>query len=272
MRFILALLSGALLALAVGLAVLVVVSAADVSRSHALLSSALSPEARTEAAWDEALEAVTAGVYGGAARERAELAALNQRIYQQWQRSTVLSIALGAVLLALLLGDWIAARGQPLRVTRGLLLVSAVCLAVGIVAPMLSIVASREVPVLGQVVLRYESKSVVGTVQALLARGNIAVAALLALFSIVVPVGKLVLSAIGAHRGGLARRARQALHLVGRWSMTDVFVVAVLLAVLAGQSGDSTDAWVGHGLWFFLAYAVLSLVAARRLDRQGPGV
>ncbi|MBT6272807.1 MAG: hypothetical protein HOI95_01585 [Chromatiales bacterium] len=260
---ILALLEGCLYALAVVAATATIFSANEVSRSHQGLSQALSPEARTEAAIGEALERVTLGLYDGAEVHRQRIAALNARILDQWQRATHASAALAGVLALLLI------LGGRTRLTQQLLIVSAVCLAVGILAPMLSIVAQREIPLLGHVVLRYESKGVLSTVSSLQGQGNFVIALLLGVFSILIPVAKVIfglLATIGSEL--IAKPARRFIHLLGRWSMTDVFVVSVLLSFLAGGAGDSTDAWLGHGLWFFAAYAVLALVATRRIETE----
>ena len=40
---------------------------------------------------------------------------------------------------------------------------------------------------------------------------------------------------------------------------------------MAGDAGESTDAWVGHGLWFFAAYAVLSWIVGQRLSAAANG-
>ena len=49
--------------------------------------------------------------------------------------------------------------------------------------------------------------------------------------------------------------------------MTDVFVVAVLLAFLAARTEQLTDAKLGTGLYFFAAYGVLSLAAGQLMIR-----
>ena len=116
---------------------------------------------------------------------------------------------------------------------------------------------------------RSESKGVLASVISLFVYGNVVVAALLALFSVIIPVSKLALGLLAASKLSpkAAAWAARVLHHIGKWSMTDVFVVAVLLAFLAGSAGDSTDAWTGHGLWFFAAYGLLSLIATQRLEK-----
>ena len=69
------------------------------------------------------------------------------------------------------------------------------------------------------------------------------------------------------------RRAslKRTLDLIGKWSMADVFVVAVLLACLAIRAADtSTDAHPLWGFYFFLAYCLLSMVVSYALGHLEP--
>ena len=70
-----------------------------------------------------------------------------------------------------------------------------------------------------------------------------------------------MLFATAAH-GAARDRAVQLVHVVGRWSMADVFVVAVLLAMLALGSDPATRAMTGPGLYFFAGYCVVALWSA----------
>jgi paraquat-inducible protein A len=150
--------------------------------------------------------------------------------------------------------------------------VASVCLLVGLAAPMLTIIAQREMAVLGNVVLQFETKSIVGTVRDLFAHDSIFVAVLLALFSIAVPVLKLMVSMLAlATRSGRAHdTCLRFLFAIGKWSMTDVFVVAILLAFLANTSNELTDAHLGPGLYFFTAYGLLSMIGSTLLARTSP--
>jgi paraquat-inducible protein A len=152
--------------------------------------------------------------------------------------------------------------------------VAGVCLLVGLSAPMLTVVAQSEVAVLGNVVLQFEAKSILGTVRDLFIRGSAFVACLLALFSVVVPVAKLVVSllALLAPGAGLRTACVKFVRAVGKWSMTDVFVVAVLLAFLAGGGGELTDARLGPGLYYFAADGLLSLAGGVLLARVASDV
>jgi len=61
-----------------------------------------------------------------------------------------------------------------------------------------------------------------------------------------------------AHAGALAA--------LGRWSLTDVFVVAVLVAFLAADKARASTAELGLGLYFFAGYCALSQLATRWLE------
>ena len=241
--------------------VAVVALALETDATYANLFAHFSPEMRTGAAIDALLEKLSLGLYAGAETERQNIAASSARVL--WLRTwgNYLSLAFLALLNL---------RAQPReRLTQHLFLIAAMCLFVGLAAPMLSIVAQRDVAVLGQVILRFESKAILQTVATLANREQWLIAGALALFSVVLPCLKLCLGLITVIADSrLQKRSVHALHAISRWSMTDVFVVAVLLAFMAGEAGDSTNAWVGHGLWFFASYAMLSWWATHRLSRR----
>ena len=72
-------------------------------------------------------------------------------------------------------------------------------------------------------------------------------------------------TAYGAARDGAVR----FVHTVGRWSMADVFVVAVLLAMLALGRDPATRATAGPGLYAFAGSCLCSLWAAAWLPSGG---
>lgn len=124
--------------------------------------------------------------------------------------------------------------------------------------------------------------SILQTVAELFDNGQILVATLIFLFSIVVPILKAVLI-VGARfisNGDLAGRIDRFVQLIGKWSMADVFVVGVFLAYLSTQSkpvvnvssiafmGFSVDletkvvlsSTLGIGFYYFVGYCLVSLV------------
>ena len=99
-------------------------------------------------------------------------------------------------------------------------------------------------------------------------------ATLILLFSVIVPLGKAALVAwamfLGDGGAGVARCASS--RAIAKWSMADVFVVALFIAYLAAQAsttppGSAAPALVaftahfGAGFYWFAAYCVFSLAS-----------
>jgi uncharacterized paraquat-inducible protein A len=56
--------------------------------------------------------------------------------------------------------------------------------------------------------------------------------------------------------------------MIGKWSMVDVFVVATFLVYLTANKGDVSRAEVEVGLYFFLAYVIVSMLVSLSADRM----
>jgi hypothetical protein len=256
------------------LALVLIFSAGTVSETYRTASRYETASEQADTKLKTALEWMTLGIYEGAGEKAGkvdylmEIAAYHQRRVR-W--STWLLFGLAVFFLTLKAIQAVGERDAPHRGLAGHLLgVSAVFLLVGLLAPMLTIVAQQEVALLGRVVLQYESKSIVGTAERLASAGNLAIAGLLFLFSAVIPVFKLLLSfvALSGAGDGLRRAALHTIRFIGKWSMTDVFVVAILLAFFSTESKSFTDASVGPGLYFFAGYGLLSLLGGQVLLRD----
>lgn len=112
--------------------------------------------------------------------------------------------------------------------------------------------------------------SLIDTVRALFDAGELALGLVIAIFSLATPAMK-ALAVTVLHlrpaRSGAGALARWVDRL-GKWSFTDVLVVALLI-VLA--SGDGLALTSEPGLWFFAASAALLMLASelvvRDLDR-----
>jgi len=55
--------------------------------------------------------------------------------------------------------------------------------------------------------------------------------------------------------------------MIGKWSMVDVFVVAVFLVYLTSNNADVTKAEIEVGLYFFLAYVIVSMILSLSANR-----
>jgi paraquat-inducible protein A len=109
--------------------------------------------------------------------------------------------------------------------------------------------------------------SILRGVSELWEEGQVFLALVIGLFSVVLPTVKLGLALLLWYRadtGNPALRRRLGwLEAAGRWSMLDVFVVA--LAVVAIQISLIDDVTVHPGVYVFTAAIVLSLVVVQRM-------
>ncbi|QXT38821.1 paraquat-inducible protein A [Gymnodinialimonas ceratoperidinii] len=106
--------------------------------------------------------------------------------------------------------------------------------------------------------------SILSGLGALWSDGEVALAALVALFALVLPMAKTLLLAM-IHLSRAPARLLPALELAGKLAMADVFLVAVYITLAKGLSvGRVETAW---GLWLFtgcvLASLALSVLTSR---------
>ncbi len=203
-------------------------------------------------------------------------------------------VSLGAYFL-LCLGIFSASRDRWFILV-GLIVLSVLSLEVGLFAPMLEISAYEQdvdlsdLPVKANVFGRtvelkvqqkfegdmffyYQSKSVVELIQTLFEQKNFVVGISLLIFSVMFPVSKLLLMGGVLWRPSWGRSyfVKNFVAYSGKWSMADVFVVAMFLGFLAldnMQVGIPTESKVLIGLYFFLAYCILSIAASMVLERM----
>ena len=108
----------------------------------------------------------------------------------------------------------------------------------------------------------FESQySLIDAVRALISEGEIVLGLVIAFFSLLTPVLKFIaVTALhrrpaGSHAGPLARWVD---HL-GKWSLTDVLVVALIIVI---YSGEGLQFQAQAGLWFFAASAICLMAAS----------
>ena len=143
-------------------------------------------------------------------------------------------------------------------------------LTLGLITPILMVTIHKEVEYLGDIVLSFESKGVIGSIVKLWETGDMVVALVILLFSVVVPVLKvlslLIVSIFMQSR--FAHGIIAFFKMIGKWSMVDVFVVAVFLVYLTANKGDVSKAEVEVGLYFFLAYVIVSMLVSLSADKM----
>jgi len=143
--------------------------------------------------------------------------------------------------------------------------VATVFFVVGMAAPAMVILTMPVVPIAtGKLsfVLQHEIRSIFSVIAGLFSSGHWIIGGLITLFSIVTPLTKTSLTLIAATTASSSIHARIArfLHAIGKWSMADVFVAAVLLACFALNTQEATKAIPCLGLYYFAGYCLLSMV------------
>ncbi|MCT7941922.1 paraquat-inducible protein A [Shewanella holmiensis] len=121
----------------------------------------------------------------------------------------------------------------------------------------------------GEVEVFRKTRSILDTVNELYQSNNILVAVLVGLFSIVIPILKLTLMLIACLP--IANKMKQIINriisFVGKWSMADVFVVALIIVYMAGNASAGmgellqTYAHFEAGFYYFLAYCLFSIAS-----------
>jgi paraquat-inducible protein A len=218
------------------------------------------------------LETVTFGWYDAASQTDADYAGSLTIAADAGYRSTLAAWVLAGLTAVFCLivqfGGRAGTAATVRQAARQSCLASLVFFGVGVAATALSLVASKEVSGLGTVVFSFEAKSIASTIGDLMASHDLALGGLVLFFSVIVPLAKaaVVLFATVAH-GAARDRAVRFVHAIGKWSMADVFVVAVLLAMLALGRDPATRASTGPGLYFFAGYCLLALWSAAWLPQ-----
>ncbi len=199
----------------------------------------------------------------GAGQEESEITQyrrLERAAQAAAARVSVLSAAFGgAAVLWLGIATLLGGRKNT-GIALAVLAVAGCCFVLGAGAPMLNLTISTEVPWLGEVVLSRESKSLWSTSTGLLQSGNAVLGVVVVLFCLIVPVTKMLILVVAAAPCGSVIRARclALVSAVGKWSFVDVFVVAVLVAILTLDKQAGSAAVPGVGLYFFLSYCLLT--------------
>ncbi len=184
--------------------------------------------------------------------------------------------------------------------TGGLTLISILLLVLGISLPMIDIDARLDSFVFNllgesvafdEQVIYFQSKSIVEVTKTLWQSGGLdlkAVGTLVLLFSIVFPFFKLLLSGLYLFSQSIRSNTwvRNIIFHLGKWSMADVFVVAIFMAYI-GMYGIITSQLSGldqnrsgfvvetinysrlsPGAFYFTAYTVLSIIIGVIINRR----
>jgi hypothetical protein len=142
-----------------------------------------------------------------------------------------------------------------------------------------------------EVTVYEQTRSILGTVRELWRSADYLVSFLILGFSIIVPVtkGAMLLGSIYVAEEKIKQRLVRLVDLIGKWSMADVFVVAVFLAFLATRDQAQANSFdvpillqqvevgmqthltstLGPGFYYFLSYCLFSVFWTQVLKHRG---
>ncbi len=148
-----------------------------------------------------------------------------------------------------------------------LISISLLCLYPGLTAPMMSLEIATSLPLVGEIELYNQTQSIWSGIVSLYEKDYFFVSFLIFLFSVAIPLFKLLCLAIILlfENTLLSQRLHQFVLLIGKWSMADVFVVGIFIAFLAGEANPSMHAALHEGFYWFLAYCLTSILCGQLL-------
>ena len=151
-----------------------------------------------------------------------------------------------------------------------LTIIGLVSFAIGVIAPAMIIWTAPSIPLGGgklEFVLQHEIRGIGAIIKELLTSGHWVIGGFLLLFSIVTPLTKagLTLFVTFSKSKELNFKIGEFLHTIGKWSMADVFVAGVLLALFALKSQEATKSIPCMGLYYFIGYCLLSMTTTELL-------
>lgn len=129
----------------------------------------------------------------------------------------------------------------------------------------------------GSITAFNKTRSILGTVRDLFDTNNYLVALLIVTFSVLLPVFKGFITLISLLDLKSASRSRLTVFnaVISKWSMADVFVIALFVTYL-GVSGIREDSGIvnfsstlGPGFYYFLGYCIVSILASQMLAGAG---
>lgn len=161
------------------------------------------------------------------------------------------------------LNTWRQASALP-RLGLLLTFVSFFFLYPGVTEPIMTIKASISMFGLKSTIFE-ETRSIWQTVQSLHDAGYAGVGFMVVTFSVIIPVTKGLL--IIWTWLSPARWRWQLIAMISKWSMADVFVVAILVSFFTAQATAELQSSLHDGFYWFTSYCLLSIISGQCLAR-----
>ena len=127
----------------------------------------------------------------------------------------------------------------------------------------------------GEIEAYKKTRSIAGTIKELFRSGNGIVAFLVMLFSIIIPGTKILLLLLGTYFQELkiSRKSLSINNVISKWSMADVFVIAIIVAYMAANASSMGGLMNLHGefepgFYFFLGYCIFSILSTQLITKK----
>ncbi len=148
--------------------------------------------------------------------------------------------------------------------------ISVVFFVIGILAPAIIIWTAPTIPLESgplSFVLQHQVRGIAAIIWELLTNGHWIIGGFLLAFSIITPITKASLSFFltASRSRELNLKIGGFIHAIGKWSMADVFVAAILLALYALKAQEATKSIPCLGLYYFIGYCLLALATTEIL-------
>ena len=215
---------------------------------------------------DKLLEELSLGIYSKYTQNREYLEAMGEKAAFYHHQSIIWLYYFFATVLIFILIFW----GIDFDMMVMFIGVSAlIALGTALFAPLLMMTVYSSIPMLGEVTLSYESKSIYSTIVKLFRQSNYLVGTLVLLFSVLIPFMKSILITTYGFlkETGFGGYMVAFIEKIGKWSMADVFIVAVLVVFFSTQQDIHTSLKIETGLYFFVGYVLLSMLGSTLLTR-----
>jgi paraquat-inducible protein A len=233
------------------------------THEHPFLGMFMNSPARHELglpSHDDAEEQLTSGVSHDfdAVREESHNAA--------WWSWAFLSLSFLYIVVTIGIDRSFRARSTLFALTS----TSLFCFIIGILAPAMIIWTAPDIPLeTGKLsfVLQHEIRGIWAIIYELFTKGHWMIGGFLFVFSIVTPLTKATLTFVVIASGNrkLNLWIGEFIHTIGKWSMADVFVAAILLALYALKFQEATKSVPCLGLYYFIGYCLLSMTTTELL-------
>ena len=128
----------------------------------------------------------------------------------------------------------------------------------------------------GTVEVFEKTRSILETMNNLVANGHVVVGMLIGFFAVIIPSLKilLILLALLQSRPVFKNRLLNISSLLSKWSMSDVFVMAIIVTFMAINANEDAiesiqmQAQLQSGFYFFAMYCLLAIAAGQLMEPQ----